>query len=100
MNSSATQPAATEARPQMTVTARFFALYREAAGQDHLAVTVPVGTTVGGLWQYLLDAAPGLAAAGAATSYTAYAVNGAWAKSGRVLAGGDEVAFLPPVSGG
>jgi molybdopterin converting factor subunit 1 len=100
MHSSATQPAAPETRPQITVTARFFALYREAAGQDHLAVTVPEGTTVGGLWQYLLEAAPGLAAAGAATAYTAYAVNGGWAKSSRALAGGDEVAFLPPVSGG
>ena len=100
MSSSATGPAATDTRPQMTVTARFFALYREAAGHDHLAVPVPAGTPVGGLWQYLLDAAPGLAQAGAATTYPAYAVNGDWAKSSRVLTGGDEVAFLPPVSGG
>ena len=100
MQTSTAGPIAANTDQQITVTARFFALYREAAGQDHLAVTVPVGTTVGSLWQYLLDAAPGLAPAGAATSYTAYAVNGAWAKRSRVLAGGDEVAFLPPVSGG
>ncbi|HMA36215.1 MAG TPA: MoaD/ThiS family protein [Chloroflexia bacterium] len=91
---------ATANGPPLTIRARFFALYREAAGQDEAQVPVPAGSTVRELWQHLLAAHPGLERAGAATAYTAYAVNGTWAKSDRVLQDGDEVAFLPPVSGG
>ena len=85
---------------QITVTARFFALYREAAGQDRLQVAVPAATTVRDLWQYLVAAEPRLGRASAATASTAYAVNDTWADNTQMLNDGDEVAFLPPVSGG
>ena len=85
---------------QITVMARFFALYREAAGQDRLQVAVPVATTVRDLWQYLVAAEPRLRRASAAMASTAYAINDTWADAAQVLQDGDEVAFLPPVSGG
>ncbi len=84
----------------ITITARLFALYREAAGQDRVEVGVPPGTTIRGLWSPLLAVAPGLGRASAAAGSTGYAVNGTWAKADHVLQDGDEVAFLPPVSGG
>lgn len=86
--------------PEISVTARLFALYREAAGGDRLDVQVPAGTTVGDLWPHLLGRAPGLQRADGMRAATAYAVNGTWAKAGQALRHGDEVAFLPPVSGG
>jgi molybdopterin converting factor small subunit len=88
------------AAPALTIHVRLFALYREAAGQDEIALTVPAGATVRDLWPPLLAASPGLARAGAGAASTAYAVNGTWAKGGHALHDGDEVAFLPPVSGG
>ncbi|MGI8586920.1 MAG: MoaD/ThiS family protein [Chloroflexia bacterium] len=84
----------------MVITARFFALYRETAGRPQARVEVPAGTAVGELWQHLLVAHPQLGAASAAAAYTAYAVNGGWAKADTPLHDGDTVAFLPPVSGG
>src|SRR5689334_5174469 len=86
--------------PRITVTARLFALYREAAGQDRVQVAVPPGTTVRGLWPYLVAAAPRLQRVSEATASTAYAVNDTWAKGDQALRDGDEVAFLPPVGGG
>ncbi|HUS16316.1 MAG TPA: MoaD/ThiS family protein [Chloroflexia bacterium] len=85
---------------EMRIQARFFAIYREAAGSDSLAVQVPAGIAVRDLWQHLLAAQPSLQRASANTAYTAYAVNGTWAKPDTLLHDGDEVAFLPPVSGG
>jgi molybdopterin converting factor small subunit len=84
----------------MHITARFFALYRDAAGQDQLALTVPAGTTVDRLWPYATAELPRLTAAQHLTAYSGFAVNGRWTKPGHPLQDGDEVAFLPPVSGG
>ena len=84
----------------MNITARFFALYREAAGRDRLTVAVPDDTTVDHLWPHLAAAVPGLAAAQQLTAYSGFAVNGRWVKPGHPLQDGDEVALLPPVSGG
>jgi molybdopterin converting factor small subunit len=84
----------------IAVSARLFALYREAAGQDRLDLTVPAGTTVRDLWQRLMEAEPSLRRMDVGAASTGYAVNGTWAKAGQELQDGDEVAFLPPVSGG
>ena len=85
---------------QITVTARLFALYREAAGEDRLQVAVPTATTVRELWQHLVAVAPQLQRTSKMIASTAYAVNGDWATGDQTLQDGDEVAFLPPVSGG
>ena len=84
----------------MTITARFFARYREVAGRDRLTVAVPAETTVDGLWPHLAAALPALEAVQALTAYSGFAVNGRWSKAGTRLHDGDEVVYLPPVSGG
>ena len=84
----------------MTITARFFALFREAAGRDRLTLAVPDDTTVDHLWPHLAAVEPGLARAAHLATFSGLAINGQWVKPGHPLHDGDEVAFLPPVSGG
>lgn len=79
----------------MEVTVRLFALYREAAGRGELDWTVEDGATVGDLWQALRAAYPDLPAI-----QPAAAINADYARLDAPLSDGDEVAFLPPVSGG
>jgi molybdopterin synthase catalytic subunit len=82
------------------VRARLYALFREAAGTDSLSVAVPAGSTVRDLWGYAQAAYPGLERAAGLVASTAFAVNDTWARPDQPLHDGDEVAFLPPVSGG
>lgn len=79
----------------MKVTVRCFAAVREALGTDVLALEVPQGTTVRELKTLLAARAPGLG-----RQAFAVAVNRGYADAARVLAEGDEVAFIPPISGG
>ncbi|MFN8424194.1 MAG: MoaD/ThiS family protein [Anaerolineae bacterium] len=82
-----------------TVRVLLFAAYRDAAGAAELtrALAGPDGapSTVGALWADLVRDHPALAAVPPAA-----AVNAALTRFEHVLAAGDEVAFLPPVSGG
>lgn len=81
----------------MQIKALFFASYRDIAGTDELEVRLPVGASVadlvlhlrgrGAAWQALPDA-------------PAVAVNLTYAPLATALSEGDEVAFIPPVSGG
>ncbi|HID85946.1 MAG TPA: molybdopterin converting factor subunit 1 [Anaerolineae bacterium] len=80
----------------MRVRARFFALYREAVGQREAELEVSEGTTVADLWGRLGQEFPRLAA----ISPAAAAVNAEYVPLEAELHEGDEVAFLPPVSGG
>jgi MoaE-MoaD fusion protein len=59
--------------------------------------TVPEGTTAGQLWQQLAESHPRLQGA---TRSLMYAVNQSFADAETVLSDGDEVAYIPPVSGG
>ena len=79
----------------MEVTIRLFAMYREAVGQRVLTWKVEDGTTVAELWQALRDAYPDLPN----ISPTA-AINAEYVPPTTTVHDGDEVAFLPPVSGG
>lgn len=81
--------------PSIQVTVRCFASVRELLGQDVLVVAVPPGTTVAGLRDQLARQAPGLARLA-----LAFAVNRDYAPGERVLAAGDEVVLVPPISGG
>lgn len=74
---------------------RCFAAVRAALGRDEVAVTAPPGTTVEGLRQQLAAAHPELL-----RLPLAFAVNQGYARGDRVLQDGDEVAFIPPISGG
>jgi molybdopterin synthase catalytic subunit len=77
------------------VKVRCFAAVRELLGTDELQLAVPRGTTVAGLLAMLSQQAPALA-----SLPCAYAVNRDYAAAERELAAGDEVAFIPPISGG
>ncbi len=81
----------------MTVRVRFFAVLRERAGRAEVAWQVPPGETVGTLWARLCVAFPGLARSG---DRVAFAVNREYVDSVHPLADNDEVAVIPPVSGG
>lgn len=77
------------------VTVRCFAAVREALGRDQLALELPVGSTVAALREQLVAHSPQLS-----RLPVAYAVNRGYAGPERVLADGDEVALIPPISGG
>ena len=79
------------------VTLRLFAVFREALGTSTLTQEVPEGTTVEQVLAQLVAEYPALAGAEAAVSFS---VNRSYAAADTVLDAGDEVAFIPPVSGG
>ena len=81
----------------ITVRVRAFAGLREALGFSESEVTLPAGTDVADLVVQLAADYP--AARLPTRRYTA-AVNRAYAAPDRVLADGDEVGLIPPVSGG
>ena len=81
----------------VTITLRLFAVFRETLGSGALTREVPAGTTVGQVLARLIDEHPALAPAEQAVSFS---VNRAYASAETVLHAGDEVAFIPPVSGG
>ena len=80
---------------RIRVTVRCFAAVREALGNDHLVVDLATGTTVEALRRLLGGSAPQLL-----RLQVAYAVNRDYARADTVLRDGDEVAFIPPISGG
>ena len=79
----------------MRVHVKFFAIFRERVGVKEEWTEVADGTTAEALWQQYAGHSPQLASVRAA-----YAVNQKLAKPDQVLRDGDEVGFLPPVSGG
>ena len=81
----------------MRVTVRLFARLRDIAGTAELARDVAPGATIGAVWRELTTEYPDLAQYERAISS---AVNADYARMDRVLNDGDELAFLPPVSGG
>jgi molybdopterin converting factor subunit 1 len=81
----------------MTLTVQLFARARDLAGAATQNVELPTGATVGDLRRALAVAAPSLAPL---LPRCAVAVNGDFAADERKLAATDEVAVLPPVSGG
>jgi MoaE-MoaD fusion protein len=80
----------------MRVTVRCFAVLRELAG-DRAVLSLPAGASVADAWKLVADEHPGLAAH---RPFVRTARNGEYAPWETTLAEGDEVAFLPPVSGG
>lgn len=81
----------------MPVTIRLFARLREIAGTDELVRSVAAAATVGDVWTGLASEWPALAPYAASLSC---AVNAQYARMTTPVRDGDEVAFLPPVSGG
>jgi molybdopterin converting factor subunit 1 len=81
----------------MLVRIRLFARLRELAGAGELERDVAPGTTASGVWDLVVRECPALAGY---TGVVSCAVNDDYAKLATALREGDEVAFLPPVSGG
>jgi len=79
------------------VTVKLFARLRDIAGSPELARDVPPGATIRAVWHDLTNEFPEFANYERSISS---AVNADYAKMDQVLNDGDEVAFLPPVSGG
>jgi molybdopterin converting factor subunit 1 len=81
----------------MRVRVRLFAIQRELAGTREHPLELSDGATVEDAWQALVAAFPALAPGRASVRF---ARNGAYADAATRLADGDEVAMIPPVSGG
>jgi molybdopterin converting factor subunit 1 len=79
------------------VTVRLFARLRDITGAAELSREQAPGDTVGSVWRALIAEYPELA--GYQRSISS-AVNADYARMDHPLRDGDEVAFLPPVSGG
>jgi molybdopterin converting factor subunit 1 len=83
--------------PPLRIRVRLFAMQREAAGTRELRLEVPLGSTVDDAWAAVVEAVPALAPGRRSLRF---AVNGDYADTDRPLADGDEIACIPPVSGG
>jgi molybdopterin converting factor subunit 1 len=81
----------------MHVTVRLFARLREIAGFSEAVMEIPDGQDVRALWDALVSRDPALEPY---TRSISCAVNEDYARFATGLKDGDEVAFLPPVSGG
>jgi molybdopterin converting factor subunit 1 len=81
----------------MRVTVQLFARLRELAGTDTVDVDVPDGASVAEVWKAVVDQHKALSPFGSSVSC---AVNADFARRSSRVSPGDEVAFLPPVSGG
>ena len=81
----------------MRVTVRLFARLRDIIGAAELTRELAPGATIGTIWQQFVGEFPELAKYERSISC---AVNADYARMGQTLHDGDEVAFLPPVSGG
>ncbi len=81
----------------MNIAVKLFAAAREAVGAAEAIVELPDGATAGELKLALVEQYPRLAPLAASSLV---AVNAEYAPASTRVAAGDEVALIPPVSGG
>ena len=81
----------------MRVTVRLFARLRDIAGAAELVRDVPPGATIGSVWRELAREFPDF---GRYERTISSAINADYARMDHAIGDGDEIAFLPPVSGG
>ncbi len=85
----------------LTVRVLFFASLREAVREDALEISLPAGATVGDLRDRLAERLSEEGARAIADADVRVAVNQRFVHgTDACLDAGDEVAFLPPVTGG
>ena len=85
----------------LRVTVLFFARAAELAGTRRLELRLPPGALVQGIWDALRAQAPATAEAlSSLRAHLAVARNQRYARGSEPVADGDELAFIPPVSGG
>lgn len=82
---------------QIRIHVRLFAMQRELAGTRGLDLALTAGATIEDAWVALVGRFPVLAPSRAAVRF---ARNGSYAPADTQLSDGDEVAMIPPVSGG
>jgi molybdopterin synthase catalytic subunit len=81
----------------MRINVKLFAVLREQAGVEQTAVELDEGASVGAAVEQLGQRLPAIRAL---LPRVAFAVNRAYVKPDAKLADGDELALIPPVSGG
>jgi molybdopterin converting factor subunit 1 len=81
----------------MKIKVKFFASYKEAVGTDEMDLDVKKGTNVSQLLEVVKTKHPSI---GELIEPLIVSVNKEYAEFDKVLQEGDEVALLPPVSGG
>jgi molybdopterin synthase catalytic subunit len=79
------------------ITVRFFAILKDRAGASEATLDLPPQTTVSTAVETLLVRFPAIQGD---CKRVAFAVNRAYVKPDHVLCDGDELALIPPVSGG
>lgn len=80
----------------MRVDLLLFAAVRDIVGTDRLELELPAGSTAADVWRILIRDHPGLGA----HRIPMVAINEAYADPRQTLQDNDELAFIPPVSGG
>ncbi len=81
----------------MRIRVRLFAIQRELAGTREVGVDLADGATVADAWEALVAQHPALAPG---REFVRFARNGTYADASTTIEDGDEVAMIPPVSGG
>ena len=81
----------------MKATVKVFALVRQLAGQETLAVDLPPGATVADLRRVIAEQHPALADL---VAHALFAVNADYASDATPIPARADLACIPPVSGG
>ncbi len=81
----------------MNVRVKLFAVHRQLLGRREVQIDVPSGATIGQVWQQLKRDNPPLSHL---SDTVVAALNHDYASLDARVQDGDEIAFIPPVSGG
>jgi len=81
----------------MRIRVRLFAIQRELAGTREVPLELSDGATIADAWEAMVARFPALAPG---RDYVRFARNSAYTPATTALADGDELALIPPVSGG
>ena len=85
------------AADSISIQVKLFAIFQEVLGTDQLEQQVSIGTSAGQVLSQIIDQYPALAPW---QTVTRLGVNLQFVPPDTVLATGDEVVLIPPVSGG
>ncbi len=81
----------------ITITLKLFAVYQETVGLSEKVMTLPSGTTAGGVRDRLIADYPTLRDW---KELTRFGINLQFTEASTPLVDGDELVLIPPVSGG
>jgi molybdopterin synthase sulfur carrier subunit len=79
------------------ITVKLFAIFQEVFATDEMQIKLESGASVSQIFDRLVSQHPNLEQW---RSLTRYAINLSFAEPNTILKNGDEVALIPPVSGG